>query len=188
MAKQYRNALRSKRMLRKAFVELSAEKEADKITVIDVVNRADLSRNTFYAHYPDVKAIAEEIENELIDRLNLYLDQEIASHALEHPMPLLRRFEQFVLGDEEEFQLLVHTQHYSEFLEKFKGIFFNRLIDYIDDTTIRDKYGFLVFIRVVASGVVELYTQYLKKEIDLSLKQINEEINRIYIAGVVLYQ
>lgn len=188
MTKLNRNALRSKRMLRKAFVELSAEREADKITVVDVVNRADLSRNTFYAHYPDVQAIAEEIENELIDRLNQYLDQEIARHTLEHPMPLLRRFEQFVLSDEEEFQLLAHTQHYSEFLEKLKDIFFNRLIDYIDDAPIRDKYGFLVFARVMASGAIELYTQYLKKEIDLSLKQINEQINRIFIAGIALYQ
>lgn len=188
MTKLNRNALRSKRMIRKAFVELSAEKGTDKISVIDVVNRADLSRNTFYAHYPDVQAIAEEIENEVIDRLNLYLDQEMANHTLEHPMPLLRRFEQFVQGDEEEFQLLVHTQHYSVFLEKLKGIFFDRLIAYIDDTPIRDKYGFLVFARVMASSVVELYTQYLKKEIDLSLKQINEEINRIFLAGVVLYQ
>lgn len=188
MTQLNRNAQRSKRMLRKAFVELSMEKDGGKITVSDVVNRAELSRNTFYAHYADVQAIAEEIENEVIDRLNLYLYQELTVHTIEQPMPLLRHFEQFVRDNEAEFRLLVHTQHYSEFLEKLKRIFFDRLTSYIDDTPIREKDGFLVFAHVLTSGVVELYTQYLKKEIDLSLQQINEEINRIFMAGVMLYQ
>ena len=58
MTRPNRSVLRSKNMLRKAYIELSTEKDASKITVVDVVNRADLSRNTFYAHYPDVNAIA----------------------------------------------------------------------------------------------------------------------------------
>lgn len=57
MVKPNRSVLRSKNMLRKAYIELSTEKDASKITVVDVVNRANLSRNTFYAHYPDVNAI-----------------------------------------------------------------------------------------------------------------------------------
>lgn len=56
MTRPNRSVLRSKNMLRKAYIELSTEKDASKITVVDVVNRADLSRNTFYAHYPDVNA------------------------------------------------------------------------------------------------------------------------------------
>lgn len=188
MAKLNRNAIRSKKMLRRAYIELSTEKDASKITVVDVVNRADLSRNTFYAHYSDVNAIEEEIENEFIDRLNQYLDQASHSHQLDHPLPMVRQFEHFILSHEEDYRMLVHTQNYPVFLEKLKRIFFDRLITYIDDEPIRDKYGFLVFARVVSSGMVELYTQYLKQEIDLSLSQINDEIDRIFMAGVPLYK
>lgn len=46
---------------------------------------------------------------------------------------------------------------------------------------IRDKYGFLVFIHVLASGLIE---PYLKSEIDLSLAQINDEINKMFLAGM----
>ena len=55
-AKQKRASLQ--KHVAQAYIELSTEKDASKITVVDVVNRADLSRNTFYAHYPDVNAIA----------------------------------------------------------------------------------------------------------------------------------
>ena len=187
MAKPNRSVLRSKSMLRKAYIELSTEKDASKITVVDVVNRADLSRNTFYAHYPDVNAIAEEIENEFIQKFNLYLDQMLFTQKLNHPL-LLRHFEQFIRSDEEDCRMLVYTQNYPIFLEKLKKLFIDRLVTNIDDEPIRDKYGFLVFVHVLVSGLIELYTLYLKSEIDLSLAQINEEINKMFLAGISLYQ
>ena len=84
--------------------------------------------------------------------------------------------------------MLVYTQNYPVFLEKLKKLFIDRLVSNIDDEPIRDKYGFLVFVHVLASGLIELYTLYLKSEIDLSLTQINEEINKMFLAGIQLYQ
>ena len=74
------------------------------------------------------------------------------------------------------------------FLEKLKKLFIDRLVANIDDEPSRDKYGFLVFVHALASGLIELYTLYLKSEIDLSLAQINEEINKMFLAGLRLYQ
>ena len=48
MAKaEYKSAIRSRRMIQHALVELLQEKELDKITVTDIVTRADINRGTF---------------------------------------------------------------------------------------------------------------------------------------------
>lgn len=73
--------------------------------------------------------------------------------------------------------MLVYTQNYPVFLEKLKKLFIDRLVANIDDEPIRDKYGFLVFVHVLVSGLI-----------DLSLAQINEEINKMFLAGIPLYQ
>ena len=48
-----RRVRRTRRLLREALVELVAEKGYDRVTVQDVIDRADLSRATFYAHFRD---------------------------------------------------------------------------------------------------------------------------------------
>ncbi len=60
---------RTRNLIRKTFAEmLSEKKEIDKITVSELVARADIHRGTFYAHYDDIYAVAEDFENELIDQ------------------------------------------------------------------------------------------------------------------------
>ncbi len=66
---EYKSAIRSRKMIREAFMQLLKEKDIRKITVTDIITKADLNRTTFYAHYPDVKGITEEIENEVIDKM-----------------------------------------------------------------------------------------------------------------------
>lgn len=62
MAKaEYKSAIRSRRMIQRALVELLQEKELDKITVTDIVTRADINRGTFYAHYADISGVLDSI-------------------------------------------------------------------------------------------------------------------------------
>lgn len=62
MAKaEYRSALRSKKLITDALVELLDEKTLDKITVTDIVKKADINRGTFYAHYENVSDVVTSI-------------------------------------------------------------------------------------------------------------------------------
>ncbi len=48
-----RRVRRTRRSLREALLSLTEEKGYDRVTVQDVIDRADLSRATFYAHFRD---------------------------------------------------------------------------------------------------------------------------------------
>ncbi|MEZ4615582.1 MAG: TetR/AcrR family transcriptional regulator [Caldilineaceae bacterium] len=51
--KSDRRSARSQQLLHRALLELMQEKRYDKITIQDIIDRADLGRSTFYAHYRD---------------------------------------------------------------------------------------------------------------------------------------
>jgi AcrR family transcriptional regulator len=61
----HKNASRSRHLIKQAFGELLHEKDLAKITVTDIVERANISRGTFYAHYADVYDLLSQIEAEM---------------------------------------------------------------------------------------------------------------------------
>ncbi len=63
MKKENRSVDRTCTMLRRAFAQLLLEKDAKKITVVDVTDRAGLSRNTFYLHYEDINALKKKYKS-----------------------------------------------------------------------------------------------------------------------------
>lgn len=67
-----RRVLRTRRALHEALMALILEKRYDKITVQDIIDRADVGRSTFYAHFSDK-------EDLLVQGLAMYSD-ELESH------------------------------------------------------------------------------------------------------------
>ena len=68
-ARNLNNSSRKTRAnIKKVFAQLLAEKrELSKITVTELVQRANISRGAFYSHYDDIYGVAEDYENELFE-------------------------------------------------------------------------------------------------------------------------
>ena len=66
-----RRTLKTKKAIFQAFSELLKEKELRKITVQEIVDKADISRVTFYKYYLDVYDLYDKIENELLTNIGL---------------------------------------------------------------------------------------------------------------------
>ena len=69
-AKNLNNSSKKTRnLIKNTFAEmLSEKKEINKISVTELVKRANINRGTFYTHYNDIYEVAEDFSNELIDK------------------------------------------------------------------------------------------------------------------------
>ena len=63
-------ALRTKNAIRRSFIELLAERPFDKISVRDIAERSEVTRNTFYYYYTDIYALAEDVFESEIEKLS----------------------------------------------------------------------------------------------------------------------
>lgn len=61
-----RDVIRTRRMIEDAYYELLFQKNNMRITVADILDAANISRGTFYAHYKDIPDLAEHVENAII--------------------------------------------------------------------------------------------------------------------------
>lgn len=60
---------RTRRSIADAFLKLRAEKPLEKITIKELSELALINKATFYSHYEDIYDLAEQLENETIDRI-----------------------------------------------------------------------------------------------------------------------
>lgn len=73
--KEYSCVKKTKKAFADSFVALSKDKQLNKITVKEVCEKADLSRNAFYFHYKDINDLVEDIENSVILELEKILEE-----------------------------------------------------------------------------------------------------------------
>ena len=95
-----RRSRRTRRLLGTALLALLLEKRYDTITVQEIIDRANVGRSTFYAHYLDKDDLLQSESAELIARLSAHMDPGGAGrriipslellHHLRESQPLIR--------------------------------------------------------------------------------------------------
>ncbi|MGM9600927.1 MAG: TetR/AcrR family transcriptional regulator [Faecousia sp.] len=178
--KEYRSAIRSRRLIRESLISLLKEKDISKITVKDIVDRADLNRATFYAHYPDVRGVMEEFENETICRLKEILIGVKFEKIYKNPTPLLLKINRYLEEDLDFYRTLILANGADQFLEKLKDIYINYLnADSDIPEVIRDTTALQIQIKFFADGIIGIYKRWFKGEVPGSLNDITLQLSRI---------
>ena len=187
--KEYRSAVRSRKLIRQAFFELLKEKNFEKITVTDIVKKADVNRSTFYAHYPDVMGVVEEIQEEIIEYTQSFMESMDFKDYYQNPKPYLQHLVKLVADNSELYRLLMTSAMAAKQLDQLKNILIERTIETINVPDVfKDKFEFEFSVRFFMGGVADVYTQWLYGVIDCSLDELTDQItNMIQRAAKIYY-
>ena len=106
MNKNDLRVVKTKAGIRKAFVELLAEKSFEEITVKDILERAVINRTTFYRHYTDKFDLAQKLSDELLQNYTKFVDVRFkGTHSFEHLMEIMDKI-YFSMGQDRDVVLL----------------------------------------------------------------------------------
>jgi Transcriptional regulator len=181
---EYRSAVRSRKLIKQAYVELIKEKDIDKVTIKDVVTKADINRGTFYAHYTSVHAVSEQIGNEIVSALFEFLDEFKNTRIIENPLPFLMKIARFLEKDFEFYRLLINSQRSAALLNKLKTLFVDKILsDEKKMSAIKNKDQFMVCVDLFASGFVGLYQDWFNHKIKMSLDDLTLSFSEIMKNG-----
>lgn len=170
---EYRNAIRSRSLIRKAFVELMQDKSVEQITITDIVRRADINRGTFYAHYRDPQAVLSQIEDELVAEMDMLIEQCNANDLIKDPSAILRDIGRLLENNREFYRLLLKASGSGSFLIKLKSAFVERMMN--DPRTIaryRNREKFRATITFFAGGLIAVYEDWFAGKLDKSLEEV----------------
>ncbi len=186
--KEYRSAVRSRRLIHQAFLELLRQKPYEKITVTDIVTLADLNRSTFYAHYPDVRGLVEEIIGEVIDHSITLANQLNMKEFLADPMPLLQELTSYNRDNQELYTLLSRSDFAQRQMEQLKLTLIEaaRSSPVIPEH-VRITTDFHIQISFFIGGILNLYVMWLQGDLNCTVEDITAQISQFIQRTADLY-
>lgn len=177
---EYKSAIRSRKLIRQAYVDLIKENPNEKISVTDIITRADINRGTFYAHYEDIHALVEEIQNEIIEKMLKFISEFHYKKFFNDPMPLLLKISKWLEEEVSMYRVLINAKGSDDFFRKLRNIFIDQMETDSDiPMFIKGTPQFYIYAHFLAGGIINLYQIWLRGEIDESLQEISLVVSNI---------
>lgn len=177
MKKEYRNSTRTKKMIRTAFVELIGEKKViSSISVAELAERADIAKSTFYNHYEDIYAVADEILKELLDGLDMIIDAMDADKTSDYHIYIKRIFD-FLKENEDLYRRVAGSPDAIYFIDRIKHIITKRVFANVKSSYLsKNKSERYVQVSFLANACVDIMVEYFKGNIDMSFDELEKTI------------
>lgn len=180
MKKEYKSAIRSRKWIRDAYLELLKSKNQNDITITDIVNKAGINRSTFYAHYSGVWDIDNELQDEIINKMLEILKRFKYNTFFDNPTPLLLELSRLIEQDLDMYKLLLSTSTSSYFIKKLKSVFADYMYKNTDfPPKMKYTLGLQIRIMYFAGGIVNLYLEWFNGTLRCTLNDIALEISKL---------
>ena len=181
---EYKNSILSKKKISSTYLTLLIEAD-NKFTVTDVVNAAGINRGTFYLHFKNLDDVAQYIENELASNFKeLEIDFRMAD--IDHlPEVMIGRLNEILSKDIDYYRLIITATGNGNLMEKIK----NSILKSISNNFKIMKYvtnyeNFKMVVQYVVGGVVNVYTDWFKGNINCKLDDLKHFLPTLIRQGL----
>jgi len=181
--KQDRRSQRTYHLVSTAMMELLSEISYDAITVQDILDRANIGRSTFYAHYYDKEDVLESITEQMLDLFSQGMQQAEAGPELLPGLELFRHAKQM----HQQLHILLKGQS-GEVLLKTAQALLSKNIEQNLASTLSEKRSPSVPLAVVsqylAGAFLNLLKWWLEAEMPYSPERMDEMFQQLALPGV----
>lgn len=179
MAKaEYRSAIRSRKLINAALADLLQEKPLDKITVTDVVNRAQINRGTFYAHYSDIPDVIHHLIQQTFSHIRDAISEQ-AGQLGNVPRTLLRQVQQFLEEDMDLYKKIMNSNAAPLMQEQLVQIVQDYLWQHEADFSVGSHENYVLTIRFCAGGLINLYRDWFAGKLPITLDELTVQAEKL---------
>ena len=175
-----KSSKRTSQVIKEAFAELLSEKkELNKVKVIDLVEKANITRSSFYTHYESIYDVAREIQEETLEILTKNTEN---ITSLEDADRYLDELTAYLKNNEEFYSLLLSSNIPSYYTRKLEKLITSKLYDTLSPLNIKNLELKISFF---TDGTLNLIIKYFKKEINTTIDEIDiylkEEFKKTFL-------
>ena len=180
----HKNAARSRHLIKQAFAELLNEKDMAKITVTDIVERANISRGTFYAHYLDVYDLYSAILSNIVEAIDEAFDQMGMSSIILDPTEAINFGIQFLDKNKNYYKLFLTSSHGEKLIKRIISLTEDKITHEItslfpsENTT-----EYICHMYYTLGGMRNIILHWFMDSLDISAEQCASYLSSFYNAN-----
>lgn len=182
MTEERRDVRKAKQAIKQAFIDLSIHQDIRKITVSRILELADVSRGTFYAHFIDVYDVQEQVEDELLKECLESMGEGDINQIAEDPYPQVYKCLAFLQNHGETIKSLSANGQNSTFLMKYKAILKQGLLD--SAHTLEDDATIAILDACIVGAIVEGALEKMIHAVPLDLETTAKTISLFLSQGL----
>lgn len=187
-----RRALKTKKAIYDAFIELLKKKDINKISISELSEKADIGRGTFYLHYRDIYDLYEQIENEIFEKMGSFYDNTILNIISMDIVKFVELMTEYIYEKGELFKIMLLTsrrmQKNNKFIEFFKEKEFEELNEELKLSSSKDsevtEYKKVESLFIVA-GVTGVLEEWIIEGMTKPPSDIKNDIQRILLKFLI---
>lgn len=185
-AGENRSARRTRALIEQAFLELLEQKPIRKVTVQELIDRADICRTTFYTHYQDIPDLVDSIEQALLQEVRAALEElDQAPIRVDGKYPTIQTVVEFYARNADVFRLLNGENGDSAFDEKFQDTIYDvtRKLRMVKEGEEFDETRHKLYSCYVISGGISVLNRLLAEHLPLDIHQAGSILGAMAAAG-----
>lgn len=180
------SSLKTKKLIKKTFATLINEKkELSKLSVSELVTRADINRGTFYNHYNSIYDVAEDFESEVI---KLLFEDNKELNSVQEIYLYIDNIINYLKSNEDLYKMLLASKEPMLFLEKLDNLIYKKLSKSLSSlSNIKNKNDLEINVSFYVSGAVNQILKYFRGQLDISLNELGQYMKN-WLSDIFLKQ
>lgn len=170
-------------VLKQSLMDLLKKKQISTITVKEVCALADINRSTFYAHYFDHYDLLEQIEEELIEDLTMYLNS-YNFEKEEEAFQMTEKLIDYFAAKQEECQTLLSDNSDSSFEQKVRHVARKYMMTNREEIAYQDEDISEYVSSFIIGGSIAVMKEWLLNDMNKTSKEIAGIITNLANKGI----
>ncbi|MGJ5682656.1 TetR/AcrR family transcriptional regulator [Staphylococcus equorum] len=186
---QDRRVRKSQQAIKLSFLQLLREVRFEDITVQQLADLADINRGTFYAYYVDKYDLLETMENEKIDALQIFIENQHKEGAEETPTNVVESIMSYLVEHIDDninfYQTMFAIGKASMLQEKLYRLIYNHLSAYKGEDNKIGNMPFDYFMSYVSGAGISILKHWVEDEHRITKEEFVQHFYNIVTVGTI---
>ena len=179
-----KRVMKTRKAIHSAMTTLLAKKPIEEITVTELSEAAEINRKTFYNYYSSVYMVAEEMEDEIVERSEETLRKIDFDTLLKDPVTTFNTLARLITSDLDFYENILTNRNQISFLQKIITSLKQRIrVLYFSsgspDSELNDY-----MLEYIVSGLVSVYQKWFISGRKTDIEVLSRYISMLAVCGV----